>query len=249
MTILSFYEKPILLDRNAHRNLRLKTTPSGLKFAAKSVALPIAPAEFPHSALEFPIVFAVNETGSSTPIGLFGVRENENLFIDENGVWQGFYIPAFIRRYPFVLNVDPTSNAPYVLIDEAFDGISETEGERLFEEDGKETAFMKSTLEFLSDFMGQSEQAGLFVETLKKHDLLIPQQVVFTRSEDESYTLDGFHIVDEKRLSALSDEVTLQLARSGDLARIHTHLLSLNNIHRVVQRLAGKPPRPHKTAA
>lgn len=242
MTILSFYQKPVVLDRNAHRKLRMKASASALKFAAKSVALPIAPSEFPYGAVEFPIVFALNSETSGTPIGLFGVRENENLFVNDKGEWQGFYIPAFIRRYPFVLNIDPSNNAPYVLVDEAFDGFNETEGDRLFEDDGKETAFMTSTLSFLSDFMAQSDLATKFVETLIKHKLLVPQQVVFTRTKDESYTLDGFHIVDEKRLMELDDASLLELARSGDLARIHTHLLSLNNIHRIVQRMQGTPP-------
>ena len=79
MTILSFYEKPVVLDRIKHRKYRLKLASTGLKFAAKAVALPIAPVEFPHAALEFPIVFAINSDGSGSPIGLFGVRENEKI--------------------------------------------------------------------------------------------------------------------------------------------------------------------------
>ena len=243
MAILSFYEKPAVLDRNLHRKYRLKPASTGLKFAAKSVALPIAPVEFAHAALEFPIVFAMNSDGTGTPIGLFGVRENENLMIDDKGAWQGFYIPGFVRRYPFVLNIDPNNNAPFVLFDEAFDGFGESEdGDRLFNDDGSDTEVMTSTLAFLSEFSAQSEYAAQFVANLKKHDLLVPQQVVFTRTKDESYTLDGFYIVDEKRLQALSDAAVLELARSGDLARIHTHLLSLNNIHRITQRMRGPAP-------
>lgn len=243
MTILSFYEKPVVLDRNRHRNYRFRPSSTGLKFAAKSVALPIAPVEFAHAALEFPIVFAVNSDGSGTPIGLFGVRENENLMINDKGDWQGYYIPGFIRRYPFVLNFDPSNNAPFVLFDETYDGIGEGgEGERLFNEDGGETEIMKSTLAFLSEFSAQNEHAHQFVATLKKHDLLVPQQVVFKRTDDESYSLDGFHIVDEKRLQALSDAAMLELVRSGDLGRIYAHLLSLNNIHRIAQRIKGPAP-------
>lgn len=243
MTILSLYEKPVVLDRNRHRNYRFRPASTGLKFAAKSVALPIAPLEFMYAALEFPIVFAIDAEGTGTPIGLFGVRQNENLMINEKGEWQGFYVPGFIRRYPFVLNVDPTSNAPFVLFDGAYDGLGETEdGERLFNEDGSETEYLKSTLAFLSEFSGQSDLAHQCVATLKKHDLLVPQQVAFKRSEDETYSLDGFHIVDEARLMALSDAALLELARSGDLGRIYAHLLSLNNIHRIAQRVQAQPP-------
>ena len=116
------------------------------------------------------------------------------------------------------------------------------EGDRLFNEDGSETDLMKSTLAFLSEFSGQSEAAHQFVATLIKHDLLVPQQVAFKRSDDESYLLDGFHIVDEKRLLALSDAALVELTRSGDLGRIYAHLLSLNNIHRIAQRVQGPAP-------
>lgn len=242
MTILNFYEKPVILDRQQHRNLRLKASPTGFSFAASTIAVPLAIIEFPQAVLEYPIVFAVGDKGPGTPIVLAGVREKENLMIDANGKWLGDYIPAFVRRYPFVLNIDPETEAPMVLVDEAFDGLSTTDGERLFEEDGTETEITKSMLAFLGDFKMQGEYSNAFMTRLKKYDLLIPQSVAINRGTEPSITLDGFHIVDEKRLNALDDAATLELARSGDLARIHTHLLSLNNIQRLVQRLSDRLP-------
>jgi hypothetical protein len=244
MTILNFYEKPVLLDRQHHRQLRLKKSPNGLAFAASTIAIPLAIIEFPQAALEYPIVFAAGENGPGTPVALTGVREKENLFIDANGNWQGVYIPAFVRRYPFVLNIDPETKAPMVLVDEAFDGLNLTEGDRLFEDDGKETEFTKSMLAFLGDFKTQGEFSNQFMANLKKFDLLIPQAITINRGDTPTMSLDGFHIVDEKRLMALDDASTLELARNGDLGRIHTHLLSLNNIQKVLQRLNDKLPLP-----
>jgi len=242
MTILNFYEKPVVLDRKQHRNLRLKPSPNGLAFAASTIAIPLAIVEFPQAALEYPIVFGVGDKGPGTPIMLVGVREKENLLIDTNGKWLGGYVPAFVRRYPFVLNIDPDSKAPMVLVDEAFDGLSETDGDRLFEEDGTETEITKSMLAFLGDFKVQGEFSNQFMANLKKFDLLVPQAVQVNRGSEPSITLDGFHIVDEKRLAALNDAATLELARSGDLGRIYIHLLSLNNIQKLVQRLNEKFP-------
>jgi hypothetical protein len=243
MTILNFYEKPVIFDRQHHRQLRLKKSPNGFAYAASTIAIPLAIIEFPQAALEYPIVFAVGEVGNGTPVALTGIREKENLFIDAKGRWLATYIPAFVRRYPFVLNYEPESAAPMVLIDEAFDGLSMTDGERLFDDDGKETEFTKSMLAFLGDFKVQGELSNEFMARLKKYDLLIPQALTINRSEsDQKLSLDGFHIVDEKRLLALDDAATLELARSGDLGRIHTHLLSLNNIQKVLQRLNEKAP-------
>ncbi len=187
-------------------------------------------------------MFAVGENGPGMPIALVGVRENENLLVDKNGKWLTEYVPAFVRRYPFVLNIDPATGNPMVLIDEAFDGISETEGERLFADDGSETDLLKSTLAFLGDFKQQSEYANQFMENLKKHDLLIPQSIVINQGGENSIKLDGFHIVDEKRVMALSDAALLELTRSGDLGRIYTHLLSLNNANKLVRLIVAKDP-------
>ena len=242
MTILNFYEKPVILDRNHHRNLRLKASPNGLTYAASTIAIPLAIVEFPQAVTEFPIVFAVGDKGPGTPVALVGVREKESLFIDGNGKWLGSYVPAFVRRYPFVLNIDPETKAPMVLVDEAYDGLSATDGDRLFEEDGTETEITKSMLAFLGDFKAQGELSNEFMARITKFDLLVPQSIVVNRGKEPSVTLDGFHIVDEKRLHALDDAATLELARSGDLARIHTHLLSLNNIQKLVLRLNDKLP-------
>jgi SapC len=241
MTILNFYEKPVVLDRHAHRNIRLKAPANGFSYAKSSIAVPLAPIEFPQAAHEFPIVFSIGENGGM-PIALMGLRENENLLVDDKGTWLADYVPAFVRRYPFVLNIDPSNGNPMVLIDEAFEGISETEGERLFLDDGSETPVLKSTLAFLGDFKRQSEFSDQFISNLKKHDLLVPQLLTFNEGGENSIKLEGFHIVDEKRLQALSDAALLELTRSGDLGRIYAHLLSLSNANRLLRRMVEKTP-------
>jgi hypothetical protein len=242
MTILNFYEKPVVLDRNAHRKLRLKAPTKGFAFATKTIAIPLAPIEFAQAVYDYPIVFAVSENGSSMPIALVGLREDENLLVDKDGKWLTDYVPAFVRRYPFVLNIDPSNGKPLVLVDVAFDGLSETEGDPLFADDGSETELLKSLLNFLGDFRQQSEFANQFMENLKKHDLLIPQSIVINEGSENSVRLDGFHIVDEKRLQALGDAAILELTRNGDLGRIYTHLLSLNNANKLMRLLAKKEP-------
>ncbi len=38
------------------------------------------------------------------PAVLLGIRDQENLYVDDNGAWNAKYIPAFVRRYPFVFS-------------------------------------------------------------------------------------------------------------------------------------------------
>jgi hypothetical protein len=240
MTILNFYEKPISLDRDLHRQMRMRPSPKGYGFAAHIIAAPLATIEFAQAVFEYPIVFTLKDDAPGTPVALVGVRENENLFVNPDGRWAADYVPAFVRRYPYVLNIDAGSDQPLVLIDEAFDGFNATEGDRLFNDDGSETPVLQTALAFLADFKMQGELSNEFMGRLKKYDLLVPQAVSLNRGSEQSIALDGFFIVDEKRLGALSDATLLELTRNGDLARIHTHLLSLGNVNRLVQRLSAR---------
>lgn len=237
MASLDYYKKPILLDRNNHRNLRLTPPAERFKFAVESVAVPVTPLEFAGVCHEYPIVFAVDEERAGMPMVLTGLREGENLFVNDKGVWLADYVPAFVRRYPFVLNVNEQEQSFLVIIDEAFEGFSNTEGEPLFDEEGKEAPFLQQTLTFLRDFHEATRMSDDFMKRLKQLDLLIPHTVEIRDADGVRGTLTGFSIVDEKRLLALDDKTMLELARSGDLGRIYAHLLSLGNVQRLIARL------------
>lgn len=249
MAALDFYKKPVLLDRNAHRNLRLVPPPSRFGFAKESVAVPVTPLEFPAVCHDYAIVFAVDAERPGMPMVLTGLRDDENLFVNDNGVWVSDYVPAFVRRYPFILNVNDTEQTFLVLIDEEFPGFSQTEGERLFEEDGKEGPFLNHTLTFLREFHDSTRMSDEFMLRLKKLDLLIPHTIEIRDGDNVNGTLSGFSIVDEKRLLALDDKSMLELARSGDLGRIYAHLLSLGNVQKLIHRFEARMPAAPSPAA
>ena len=98
-----FYQRPVVLNRQSHRSLKVKNTTPNFTFARQTNSVPIAGVEFARAALEYPIVFAGPSPDKILPAVLLGIRENENLFVDADGKWANAYIPAFIRRYPFVL--------------------------------------------------------------------------------------------------------------------------------------------------
>ena len=60
-------------------------------------------AEFPSAATEDAIVFAGNES-VVMPALILGLRANENLYLTAGSKWDVKYVPAFLRRYPFVFS-------------------------------------------------------------------------------------------------------------------------------------------------
>ena len=109
MSILLFYDNPIALNSETHRNLKIKPSGEGLKFSRKTNSVLLAGIEFPEACKHFPIVFAKVADQRVLPLAILGFRDLENLFVDAGGQWKSDYVPAYIRRYPFVLaKADPT---------------------------------------------------------------------------------------------------------------------------------------------
>ena len=102
MANLLFYEKPVPLNKNAHSGKKIRQAAHIFAFAGKTNSVVLAGVEFSEAAKEYPIVFAQSDE-TVVPVAMLGLRNEENLYVDEKGDWDAGYIPAFVRRYPFVL--------------------------------------------------------------------------------------------------------------------------------------------------
>jgi hypothetical protein len=237
-----FYEKPVLLDREKHRKIRVQPT-GGFGFSRKSNSLYIAAAEFNEACKEYPIVFTRSPDGKTVPVAVLGLRERENLFVDDQDRWSARYLPAFLRRYPFVLAAIPGQSLA-VCIDEAYPGLGETEGQALFDEQGQETPFLKQTLEFLTQYQREYARTEAFCKRLEDNGLLKETNARANLRDGRVFTVNGLLVVDEKKLLELPDATVLALFRSGEMHLITAHLLSLSNIQRLADRLAEQPAAP-----
>lgn len=240
MATLLFYEKPVPLNVDVHLKARMGSIGTDARFAAQTNSIPLAAVEFIDTAREYPIAFTGQEGGAMFPIALVGVRHNENLFVNAENRWDGRYIPAFVRRYPFVLAEKQGADDFNVYIDEAYPGFGADDGERLFTDNGEHTPILKQALEFLSTYQGEITRTRVFVERLQALNLLIPRVLEVVRSNEAPMVLQGFSVVDEQRLAGLSDGDLLSLAREGYLALIYAHLGSLGNVSRLSERLDAR---------
>lgn len=238
MAELLFYQQIKPLDNDLHRHLRIGEI-RDFSYAAKTNSVPLTAAEFFEAAREYAIVFA-GASDTLLPTALLGLRADENLFIGQQGKWEAHYIPAFVRRYPFVLA--PSADQMLVCVDEAHPAVGASQGQALFTQDGEPTPFLKTVVEFLRRFQTDAEQTNLFVARLKELDLL---QEVSARAEAQgggAYQLNGFSVINEARYRALDKDVVEELFRKGWLALIDAHLLSLGNIGRLMERLPTPTP-------
>jgi len=120
LATLLFYQRPVPLNADVHRNARLGPSDGNFTFCAKTNSIPLAAVEFFDAAREYPVAFTGTPGGQFFPIALVGVRQNENLFVGADGRWQGRYVPAFVRRYPFVLAEKQSAEDFNVYLDEAY---------------------------------------------------------------------------------------------------------------------------------
>lgn len=247
MAEVLFYERPVPLNRADHKDLRLKAVPN-VKFAMNVHSVPMTGAEFGVAARDLVIIFAGASQAEMGPVALLGLRENENLLIDAEGQWAPHtYIPAFVRRYPFVLAEKPAEQQKdgddfTVFLDEAYPGFG-TEGERLFKEDGTDGELLTNAVGFLGEFQRNVARTKWFTQQLIKHELLEPRNVQLKKDgkdgeDGKAINLDGLFVVNEKKLMELDEKVVHEFLREGVLGLIYAHLMSLPNIDRLAERLA-----------
>jgi len=225
-----FYISPEPLNREQHAKLALVHNDKPYSFAAKGSAVPLTVTEFAPAALSFPVIFAGEDR---VPLAVMGLNNGENLFVNEDGsIEPGVYIPAYIRRYPFVLANDETADRLIVCIDTGSSLLSTSGQTALFDEKGEPTEYTQNCIKFCDDFEAERRRTDSFVQLLKENDLFELKTAVFTPTDaagvaGEPQTVAEYYGVSEEKLNALPIEKLKELQTNGALAQIYAHLVSL----------------------
>jgi hypothetical protein len=237
-TQLLIYEQAVPVSQARHGNWYVEVgTDYGFSRSVNSV--PLMAVEFASAASEYAIVFA--GTGDTVmPAVILGMRGDENLYLTKEGGWQAKYIPAFVRRYPFVFSSPDEGKTFTLCIDEKFQGFNqEGKGQKLFSEERKPTPYVENVLKFLQQYQLEFRRTQAFCKKLKDLNLLEPMQAQINFDSGEKMFLTGFSAVDRARLKTLSATVLAELAQSDELELIYTHLLSMRNFAGMRERLLG----------
>jgi hypothetical protein len=253
MATVLFYDKPVAISRDLHRNAKVGATTS-FAFAADTNSVALTVAEFFEASKEYPIVFAaVGER--RIPVALLGLRDRENLYVDKQGKWIGHYVPAFVRRYPFVL-ADNGNGEYIVCVDEASPAFDAADGQALFDETGKNTPVLDNAMNFLNAYQAEFIRTEAFVRRLQELDLLKQMSAKTELADGRSFVLDELYVVDEQKLVNLDEKSAAELLKTGQAAFAYAHLMSLSNMGRLVDRIdavtaaaSGEPKAASKPAA
>ena len=203
--------------------------------------------EFPQAAADYAIVFA-GAKEAVMPAVILGLRGNENLYISNDGTWDAKYIPAFVRRYPFVFSLSPDEQRFLLCVDEEFAGFNREErGQRLFGDDGKPSPYVDNILKFLQEYQAQFRRTQSFCKKVEELGVLEPMQAQVELS-GERFSLGGFMAVNRAKLKEVSGEKLAELAKTDELELIYLHLQSMRNFTPLRDRLA-RPGADRETGA
>lgn len=239
MKTLLIYDKLVTLHREAHRHLKLAPQPRPFDFARETNSVLLAATELPQAVMDMPCVFIETE-GQHALAALVGLRDHENLLVQDDGTWQrGAYVPAFVRRYPFVLAETAGGSEFTVCLDQACPGLNADEGQALFEPDGSESAWLDGVKTFLVGFRQEMEASREFANALAELGLLQERAIEY-ELQGQRASLSGFKTVDEAKLRVLPPAELERLLAKGWLGLVYAHLLSLNQVQRLALRLEDR---------
>lgn len=231
-----FYSRPVPLQAEAHADLRIHG--SNLAFAAGHNAIPLVLGEFALALHHFPILFAGK---SAVPMAALGLNQ-DNLFLTD-GQWdEEGYLPAYVRRHPFIFIDADGKGENFVLgIDEGSERVVKggDEGQPLFE-DGKPTELVQQALEFCGQFTREHNATQAFSKALVDLDLMIERSANVRLPDGREMNLNGFYVIDVEKFSKLSDETVLEWHKKGWLALVHQHLMSLHRFGDLTRRQAKR---------
>src|SRR5689334_20333030 len=241
-----FYRELEPLNVSQHGKMKVRPLQS-MPEVGRTHGIPVTVDEFSLAQRHYPIVFSIGD--NPVPIALIGLNEGVNVFLDESGHSidnAQIYIPAYIRRYPFLLaRLRPDSDELSLCFDSTSGAVGEfDDGEPLFDGDQPSEA-TKAILQFCEQFVTAGQRTAAFIAELKKTDLLMDGEVAIQpEGSDQPFIYRGFRMVDEEKLRELRGDELRKMNQSGLLALIYAHLFSLSQIRDVFARQIqqGKGP-------
>jgi hypothetical protein len=233
------YDNPEPLSQELHGRLGVKRLDYPFAFAATTHLVPLTVTEFQPAGLTYPVIFVGAEY---TPVGVMGLREGVNLYLTAGAPSDPeAYVPAYVRRYPFVFAADQTGDRMILCIDRKAELFDENGGEMPLFEGTEPSEYTKNAMEFCREFETERRRTEEFVALLKGLDLFEVKQAVFTpRNPDgstgEPQVMAEYFAVSEEKLGKLPQDKLAELMANGALQQIYAHIMSLIGWERLVAR-------------
>lgn len=243
-----FYNGLEPLSSELHADYKIRPAESA-PFLATQHAIPVTIDEFALVQRHLPIVFSAGD--DSVPIALMGLNEGVNVFVDEQGklVDDTFYVPAYIRRYPYLLaRLRPDAEELSLCFDPTSDTIGQfDEGQPLFE-NGQPSEVTKNILAFNEQFEQAGARTQQFMNELRETELLMDGEVSIQHDGyEQPFIYRGFQMINEEKLQNLRGDQLRKMVQSGMLPLLYAHLFSLSLMREVFARQVRLGKMPNNT--
>ena len=233
------------LSSNLHSNYKANSSDT-LPMLAQIHAIPITIDEFVMAQRHYPIVFSTGD--APVPLALMGLNEGVNVFVDDEGrLLNEVYVPAYLRRYPFMLaKLRQDADDLSLCFDPQSGIIGDFEdGTPLFD-DGQPSEATQAILKFCEEFEISAQRTAAFVNELKEGELLIDGEAsVQPSGSEQPFIYRGFQMVSEEKLRDARGDTLRKMNQNGMLPLILAHLFSLSLVPELFSRQLrqGKGPQ------
>jgi len=240
-----FYSAPMLLRFQEHANFGLRKS-GDLRFTSSATAIPLTTGEFAAAGRNYPIVFSSDDLAA--PLAVTGLNAGRNLFVSPEGTWrEGHYIPAYVRRYPFI-SVEMEAGGPKMLgIDSASEHVSTMAvadgADPFFDAQGGPTERTRGAMAFCEAYALEHDRTRAFSQALLDHNLLVARTAEVTYADAGKAVVTGFRVVDDEAFAALPEKTVLEFHAKGWLASIVLHQASRLGWGGLVDSAAGERPK------
>lgn len=229
---LAIYKDVRVINREEDKKLKISPI-EGFSYASNLRDCIITVTEFYAAAKSQPIVFTKNEKGEYMALALMGLISEKNLFTNEDGSWRaGEYVPAFVRRYPFIY-IQHSGDSLTLAVDHGHKAVNKRKGEALFNVDGEPSTYTERVIDFLNQYQEANHRTQAMIKMLDEKGLLEDATAKLVQNGEPS-NLTGFKRVNEDRLSELSDTEVMDLIKSGVYKWVVAHLMSLSNFQKLL---------------
>ena len=228
-----FYRRPEPVLPATHRDMKIRPE-FDFSFATNINTVPITVPEFTLASRHYPIMFLGPDL---VPTVALGFNPQVNLFVDNNGTWaMGQYIPAYIRRYPFILLGTENDTQLHLGIDTG--ATSFKDGARALFEDGKESPALTNAITMCEQFHGAYMFTRDFSKALQDAGVVENRTLEIEVAPGRKVSVGSFGRITEEKFKQLSDATVLDWFKKGYLYAAYFHLQSMNNWDLLLQRNA-----------
>ena len=135
------------------------------------------------------------------------MRTDENLFVNATGDWtSNTYIPAYVRRYPFIFLATSDEKQFALCVDGASHLIVDGADNPFFA-NGEATEITKNALNFCGSFQAEYDKTKAFCSALAEHKIFETKAADMSLASGQKIVFGSFRVVDEAKLNALPNAV------------------------------------------